>query len=64
MVTCIAMGVGLVIAALYAREHGGMMTSGPKDHYTKYPWWLVAPIGIGLATFGVWGLWRNLTGRK
>lgn len=64
MIMCIAMGLALVIGALYAREHGGMLTSGPKDHFTKYPWWLVAPVGAGLAALGVWGLWRNVTGRE
>jgi hypothetical protein len=64
MIMCIALGVALVVGALYARDHGGMMTSGPKDHYAKYPWWLVAPIGAGLVTLGIWGLWRNLTGRQ
>jgi hypothetical protein len=62
MIMCIAMGLALLAGALYAKDRGGMMTSGPKDNFTKYPWWLIAPIGAGLAAFGVFGLWRNLNG--
>ena len=63
MILCVVLGVALLLGALYAREHGGMMTSGAQDHYTKYPWWLIAPVGAGVTLLGLWGLFRELTGR-
>lgn len=61
MVMCMAMGAGLLADALYARGHGGMVSMGYRNG--PFPWWIVAPMGMGLLALGVWGLWGQLTGR-
>ena len=63
MIMCVGLGAALLACALYAKDHGGMVTSGPKDGFTKYPWWMAAPVGAALAAFGIWGLWGHMTRR-
>jgi hypothetical protein len=61
MIMCIGMGAAVVVGALYAKDHGGMVTSGAKDGHMQYPWWMVLPVGAALLALGVWGLWRHVT---
>jgi hypothetical protein len=63
MVMCVGMGAAMLAAAFYAKDHGGMVTGGHKGGLTKYPWWMIAPLGAGLAALGIWGLWGHVTRR-
>jgi hypothetical protein len=54
----VIMGLVCLADALYARTHGGMVIASPYDHSTVLPWWMVAPMGLCLIAFSLWGLWR------
>jgi uncharacterized membrane protein YhaH (DUF805 family) len=63
MVMCVMMGAALVAAAIFSRDQDGMVTSGLGGGRFNYPWWLVAPAGLGLIALGLWGLWGHVTRR-
>ena len=60
MVMCIGMGLAGLTYGFYAKDHGGVVTSGPKDGHTQYPWWVAVVLGAALLALGVWGLWRHV----
>ena len=59
----VVMGVAVLIDALYARTHGGMVAGGPATHFISLPWWLVAPMALFVLALSLFGLWRMVAKR-
>src|SRR5262249_21710902 len=54
----VVVGLGLLMDALYARTHGGMVESGARDGFLKIPWWVEAAIAAFFAGASGFALWR------
>ena len=53
----------VVIDALYARSHGGMVSTGPNAHLLRYPWWIAAGAGVSILALCLYAIWRMASGR-